>query len=636
MYHTKIPNTLGYRRPPLITAAAQEDVSLTRLLLEKGANPNIFYLGSRSALHAAVQNNRAESTEALLRAGADANIPYGEGNQLDFDYGSDPDFDCFSRRSSYYASDSLLTPIDIAYENGNGQVVDLLLQAKAHVGGYLAFVTNWDQNVSRLALQDAARRGKRHLVEALLMAGVDVNTPPSEFDRETALQAAATSGNIDMVQLLLDRGAFVNAPPYTNDGLTALQAAIYSGNRDIVELLIRQGGEINAKPAPYGGQTCLAAAVSTENIDLIDMLLSLGADINPTRSNSGCQEQSALAWSVSRNNYQLFNLLMSRGAKPDLPQDWPTPLCAAIRVGSFDMAFRLIQAGADVNQPNQSSDPIFGPSFCVRTPLQVAIERKNNELINLLLDSHANINYSHDGMRLGAALKSAIAYENRDAVRLLLSRGADPGSAMSLASVIPGPNSPVDLEIFRMLINHNVEVNPHLWEMASPHGFCLTPLQAALEGNHEELVSMLLEAGADFNAPAFGKGGKTALQAAVGSGSFSFVEDLVSQGADVNAPPAREYGATALQFAAIRGHYNIAVFLLENGADVNAPKAPVDGRTALEGAAEHGRLDIVHLLLENDQEEESLGQRCQEAAVFAEDNGHFVIAKVLHGWGKSC
>ncbi|KAI8671552.1 Clr5 domain-containing protein [Fusarium keratoplasticum] len=619
------------QKTPLITAAAQEDASLTKILLKKGANPDVFHLGSRSALHAAVQNNRVGSIRALLDAGANANIPYGEENQLHFDHG----FGCFSRDSPYYASDSLLTPIDIAYENENGQVVDLLLQAKAHAGGYLAFETNWDQNLSRLALQDAARRGKRYLVQVLLMAGVDINTPPSNFDVQTALQAAAESGDIDMVQLLLDMGAVVNAPPHTIGGLTALQAAIYYENLDIVELLIRQGGEINAKPAPLGGQTCLGAAVSTGNVDLVNMLLSRGADINPTRSGPGCCETSALVWSISEDDHQLFDLLMSKGAKPDLPQDWETPLCAAIRVGSFDMASRLIEAGADVNRPSEVHNPI---TLDIQTPLEVAIGKRNNQLVNLLLDSHADINYSHDGMRLGAALETAIACKNQDTVRLLLSRGADPGSAMSLASLIFRLDSPIDLEIFRMLINHNAEVNPQPEEMKGfkdpIYGFHLTPLQAALERGYEELASMLLEAGADFDAPAFWEGGKTALQAAAMSGSFSFVETFVSQGANVNSPPARERGATALQFAAIKGHYNIVVFLLENGAYVNAPGAVRYGRTALEGASEHGRLDIVHLLLENDPEEESLGQRCQDAAVLAKKNGHFIVAEILRGWKK--
>ncbi|KAI8677253.1 Clr5 domain-containing protein [Fusarium sp. Ph1] len=626
------------RETPLRAAAAQGDAFLTSLLLEKGANPNVFYHGSSSALHTAVKNNHVGSIKALLEAGADANIPYGEGNQLDFDDDFDYDLDLFSQDSPYDALDSLLTPIDIAYKIGNGQVIDLLLQANAHVDGYLAFVANWDQHISYIVLRDAARRGERHLVETLLMAGVDVNTSLINYDGQTALQAAAESGNMDMVRLLLDRGAFVNAPPNMDGGLTALQAAVSSGNRDIIELLIRQGGEINAEPAMDRGQTCLTAAVSTGNIDLVDMLLSLGAGINPTRSGPDCFETSALAWSISKDDHQLFDLLMSKGAKPDLPQDWPTPLHAAIIVRSFDMAFRLIEAGADVNRPSWDGDPIIGSSS-FQTPLEAAIVEGNNRLINLLIDCHADINYSPDGMRLGTALRTAILYQDREVVQLLLSHGADPGSAMSLASVISNTDSPVDLEIFRMLINHNAEINPQPEEMAGfedptaymPH---LTPLQAALSGGHKELASMLLEAGADCNAPAFGRWGTTALQAAAMKGSMSFVEHFVSQGANINAPPAREHGATALQFAAIQGHYNIVVFLLENGADVNAPGAVVGGRTALQGASGQGRLDIIHLLLENDQEEESLGQRCQEAAVFAEKNRHFVIAEILRGWKK--
>ncbi|RSL61288.1 hypothetical protein CEP54_006281 [Fusarium duplospermum] len=232
---------------PLMAAAAQEDSSLARLLLEKGANPNVFYPGSRSALHIAVRNNRADTASALLRAGADANIPYGERNQLDFT----EIFKYSALKELHKVSGSWLTPIDIAYENGDGQAIDLLLQAKAHVDGYLAFVANWHQSVSCIALQDAATRGDRHLIGSLLMAGVDINTFPDYQGGRTALQAAAESGDIDMVQLLLNMGALVNAPPCEDHGLTALQAAIYSKNWDLIVLLlseVRRQGYDTATP----------------------------------------------------------------------------------------------------------------------------------------------------------------------------------------------------------------------------------------------------------------------------------------------------------------------------------------------------------------------------------------------------
>ncbi|KAM0436787.1 hypothetical protein ACHAPT_002498 [Fusarium lateritium] len=621
----------GIHKTPLIAAAAQEDAALTVLLLEKGADPNVLLPGSRSALHTAVQNSRVSSVEALLKAGANVNHM--------LEHTSDSPYDFLH---------SSLTPIDVAHKNRNSQIFNLLLQAGAHVDGYRAFEANWDRKTGCVALQVAAGRGDRDLVRSLLAAGVDVNAPPGDDAGQTALQAAVESGNMSLVRLLLYRGASVNAPPCDSGGLTALQSAMYSKNSDLIDLLLRHGGDINAKAARYGGQTCLEAAVSMEDIDLVDMLLNLGAKINPSRSYYDCRETSALTWSISQQNLQLFDLLMSKGAKPDLPQDCPTPLFAAIKMGSFSMARRLIEAGADVNRPSRGGDARSNSSS-LETPLQTAVKLGHDLLINLLIDSGADTDYSQGGMGLGLALKTAISCQSRRVVKLLLSRGADPGRTKSLAAAIPEAGSPVDLEIFRMLINHKAEVNPQSLEMPplqsatgldepmpdmAIHGLRLTPLQAALEGGHEKLASMFLEAGADFNAPASSGGGKTALQAAAMSGSFSFVEHLVFRGVDVNAPPAREHGATALQFAAIQGHYNIAVFLLENGADINAPRAAVGGRTALEGAAEHGRLDIVHLLLENDQEEETLGQRCQDAAIFAERYGHFVIAETLREWKK--
>ena len=53
-------------------------------------------------------------------------------------------------------------------------------------------------------------------------------------------------------------------------------------------------------------------------------------------------------------------------------------------------------------------------------------------------------------------------------------------------------------------------------------------------------------------------------------GSIDIVHLLLEHGADVNAPPHYRYGATALQFAAIGGYTGIALLLLEKGADVNA------------------------------------------------------------------
>jgi Ankyrin repeats (3 copies) len=73
-----------------------------------------------------------------------------------------------------------------------------------------------------------------------------------------------------------------------------------------------------------------------------------------------------------------------------------------------------------------------------------------------------------------------------------------------------------------------------------------TPLEYASECCTLHIVKILLDAGADVNAPPADKSGKTALAAAAGRGHIGLCQTLLDAGADVNAPPADEEGKTAL------------------------------------------------------------------------------------------
>jgi ankyrin repeat protein len=141
--------------------------------------------------------------------------------------------------------------------------------------------------------------------------------------------------------------------------------------------------------------------------------------------------------------------------------------------------------------------------------------------------------------------------------------------------------------------------------------FCAekTALVAAIESGDVSMVKFLLDVGAEPNRrlrveektewPLF----QSLLRKAVAVGIIEIVQLLLTAGANVNddhmfesSVKLNRLAGTALQAAAELGHYDLVLLLLEAGADVNAPAAVFSGRTALQAAADKGRYEVVRLL----------------------------------------
>jgi ankyrin repeat protein len=131
------------------------------------------------------------------------------------------------------------------------------------------------------------------------------------------------------------------------------------------------------------------------------------------------------------------------------------------------------------------------------------------------------------------------------------------------------------------------------------HDGKMTGLQYAATAGNEDLFQLLLENGANVNAPVAHNYGRTALQAASEGGHLAVVDRLLEKGANLNAEAAQNRGRAALQAASEGGHLAVVDRLLEKGANINAEAAPIGGRTALQAASEGGHLMVVDRLLEN-------------------------------------
>ncbi|MEH1854478.1 MAG: ankyrin repeat domain-containing protein [Nostoc sp.] len=129
--------------------------------------------------------------------------------------------------------------LDIAVEQGNKQVVELLIAKGADV--------NARTNYGETPLHLAAEQGNKQVVELLIAKGADVNARTNYWfwlnhNGETPLHLAAEQGNKQVVELLIAKGADVNAK--NNDDMTPLHLAY---DLDVVKLLIAKGADANAK-----------------------------------------------------------------------------------------------------------------------------------------------------------------------------------------------------------------------------------------------------------------------------------------------------------------------------------------------------------------------------------------------------
>eukprot|EP00405_Crypthecodinium_cohnii_P017973 CAMPEP_0206447934 /NCGR_PEP_ID=MMETSP0324_2-20121206/17135_1 /ASSEMBLY_ACC=CAM_ASM_000836 /TAXON_ID=2866 /ORGANISM="Crypthecodinium cohnii, Strain Seligo" /LENGTH=269 /DNA_ID=CAMNT_0053916907 /DNA_START=57 /DNA_END=866 /DNA_ORIENTATION=- len=119
-------------------------------------------------------------------------------------------------------------------------------------------------------------------------------------------------------------------------------------------------------------------------------------------------------------------------------------------------------------------------------------------------------------------------------------------------------------------------------------------IQAATEGESEEVKRLLFQAGADVEAE--NRADMTPLRCAAEQGHIAVTRCLIHEaGADVQARDGDH--KTPLHFAAQKGHIAVTRCLIhEAGADVEA-KTDLYGETPLHHAVNGGHLEIVKLLV---------------------------------------
>ncbi|MCA9108661.1 MAG: ankyrin repeat domain-containing protein [Planctomycetaceae bacterium] len=416
-------------------------------------------------------------------------------------------------------------------------------------------------------------------------------------DVDAPLADAAESGEYSTIRQLLDNGADLNAAQV--DGMTALHWATYDDDQPMATLLVRRGADVNtenrygvpplslvctngnaqivqlllnagANPNAKlrGGETVLMTAARTGRLEPVQALIAAGADVN-TRER---EDQTALMWAAADGHAEVVQALIDAGADFLTPlSSGFTPLLFAIREGQAEAVRVLLAAGADVNAEMK---PQSGGRDERTTPLILAVENGHFALATELLKAGADPNAAPAGF---TALH-AITW-----VRRPLGGDTDPAPI--------GSGSLNSLDLVSRLLEAGADINAryHLkgagkggWYSGGNAQFTKagsTAFVLAARNSDLNLMRTLLDAGADWQIP--NGDNCTALLAAAGVGALGSGDELpgtedeaietvrllLDLGANINA--VSDQGETAMHGAAYQERPLLVKFLVDNGAEIS-------------------------------------------------------------------
>jgi len=494
------------------SAAMAGDLAEVRRLLKDGGDVNGARRDGTSALHHAAMRGDAEMVGVLLSAGANVRATTRLGNY---------------------------TALHLASQRGHDAVIDRLIKAGANPSLPTA--------TGATPLMLAAASGHVPAVKQLLAHKADVDTKELAND-QTALMFAAAFDRAEVVQLLVEVGANLSLTSKVVD-IAALTSPEEALQEEIRLATQRASAQSSGRPAPAAANPASEIPGVTRTYRYNELIDKQGGF-------------SALHYAARQGSVASVKALLD--GRADVNQraggDGTTPLLMSVINGHYDLARYLLEQGADPNIASEAgAAPLYATvniewaprSFYPQPRAQLQQRTTYLGLMTALLDKGADPNarlkkkiwytqYNFDLLRTdegGATPFWRAAYAaDIDAMRLLLSRGADP-----FITTMKGPTQ-----------------ERQQGGVQAGDASRLPPMPTGSPG----IGALHAAAGVGYGEGFAGNAHRFAATGMMAAVKF-LVEDV---GLDINA--VDDDGNTAVHHAASRGDNEMIAYLVSKGADV--------------------------------------------------------------------
>ena len=266
------------------------------------------------------------------------------------------------------------------------------------------------------------------------------------------------------------------------------------------------------------------------------------------------------------------------------PRPPDTPLLDAIDQENAEVVREHMGFGTD---PNETFIPP-GVPFEGASALHVAVLKEYREIAQILLDNGADIDIRAKDQFAGPPLEWAVFFGIKDMGVFLVESGADVNAKNAIGTTpidaAGADNSFVSGEKLDRLNEGRAFLKEYLRANGGKSGQARISLLDAIDQDDPEAVWAHLESGIDpdesFVPPGIPFAGASALHVAVLKNNPEIVSILLESGADIDIRARDDFGGSPLEWAVFFAVKDMAVFLVESGADVNAKNAigttPID------------------------------------------------------------